>query len=554
VFHCEDTERVISRSVCSTRQFFSRENCVRTINLSDVSKKRLPKLKYGRIAANLLVMSILLALIVGASASQLAFAQTTTPVADAFVTASSTTGGEGYGTATSNAQGFYNITTFLDSGNYSVEASAIGFIDTSVENVRVTGGQETPNVNILLPVSGAISGRVTDAATGTPASFVEVEASNATTGDSISSGLTDSSGNYLINTNLATGTYNVTAAFAAGYLMKTVGNVAVTAGATTSNVNFALNKSAIITGTVTDSVTSAALSGIAVYASSSTSGFAAAAVTNSSGKYTMNTNLGTGTYNVSVLLPAGHISNTITGVAVTAGNQYTVNVPLNPSGIISGRVTTTTGTPVAGASVTASAGTNFGFATTNATGYYRITDGLDTGSYTVFASYGGGFATATGVSVTRGQETGNVDLQLTLLPSGTITGRVTNTTGSPISLAYVSAEGLTGSGSAYTDDNGVYTINTGLLTGTYNVTAEATGYGAMSQTGVSVTIGQTTPNIDFQLVAIPSGRISGFVQATGTPIPEFQNEFYVLAIFCAASIIIVLTKLRTTHVEPSTPL
>ncbi len=286
---------------------------------------------------------------------------------------------------------------------------------------------------------------------------------------------------------------------------------------------------------------------------SSSGSYVTSASTNSSGKYTMNTNLNTGNYNVTVLLPTGHITKTIANVGVTAGSTTTVNLALDPSGIISGRVTTTTGAPVSGASVTAVAGSSFGSATTNSTGYYRITDGLDTGSYTVFASYGGGFATMTGVAVTRGQETGNVNLQLTLLPSGTITGKVTNATGSPISFASVSATGLTGSGSATTDANGNYTINTGLLTGTYNVTASATGFTSVSQVGVVVTIGQVTSNVNFQLPAIASGRISGIVQTTGTPIPEFHTELYMLAIFIVASAAITIKKLRNAQLKPGKP-
>jgi hypothetical protein len=479
-----------------------------------------------------------------------------TPISGADVTASSTTGGNGYGTATSNAQGAYNITSFLDSGNYSVTASAIGFIDTSIQNVRVTGGQETPNVNIMMPISGGISGRVTDAVSGTPLAFAFVEAINTTSSTTYSfSTFTDSNGNYLMYTDLATGIYNVSVSFAAGYLSRTLTRISVIAGATTNNVNIALSKSATISGTVTDSVSSVALSGILVAAVAQNGTYVASAFTNSTGKYTLNTDLATGTYNVTVSFPTGHLPKTVSGVAVVAGNQYTVNVPIDPSGIISGRVTSlTTGAPISGATVSATAGSSFGFATTNQTGYYRITDGLATGSYTLFASYGGGFATMTGVSVTQGQETSNVNLQITLLPSGTISGRVTNSTSSPLSGAYVSAVGLTGSGSAFTDDSGNYIINTGLLTGTYNVTAEATGYVTQTQTGISVTISQATSNVNFQMAATPSGRISGLVQTTGTPIPEFHTEFYMLAIFCAASIIIVLNRLRTAHVEPTKPL
>ncbi len=175
----------------------STEREFRVNNLQETSGKRRIPSKRCRLAPKLYVLLILLSLTASAFANQVAFAQALVPVVGASVTASSTTGGVGYGTATSNAQGFYNVTSFLDAGNYSVTASAIGFIDTTVQNVRVTTGQETPNTNIVLPVSGGISGRVTDAVSGSPLSFVAVQAINTT--NNIGSGsfaLTDANGNY----------------------------------------------------------------------------------------------------------------------------------------------------------------------------------------------------------------------------------------------------------------------------------------------------------------------------------------------------------------------
>jgi hypothetical protein len=495
-----------------------------------------------------MAFTISLALVANVSAGIFASAQTPVPVAGAFVTAS---GDNGYGYASSNSQGFYNITSLLNTGIYTVEASAIGFVDTSIRNVHVNAGSETPNANILMPISGGISGRVTDAVSGAPLQFVFVDAGNAT-GSGYTT-ITDSNGNYQIITNLASGTYNVSTLFATGYQTKTISGVSVTAGVMTSNVNLALSKSAIITGTVTDSTTAAVLSGITVIAYTPGGSYVTSDTTNSSGKYTLDSDLATGTYNITIFLPTNHLTKT-TQIAVVAGNQYTVNVALDPSGIISGRVTSTTGTPLFDAFVTVSGAGGSGFATTNETGDYEITSGLGTGTYTVFASYGGGSGFATGVPVTAGVKTSNVNIQVMLLPSGTITGRVTNATGAPMPDVSVTAEGLTGSGSATTNSTGYYVINAGLLTGTYNVTVSEYGYVDQTRTGVSVTIGQVTPDINFQLQAIASGRISGLVQTTGTPIPEFHTELTMLAIFAAASIVIMIQKLKDPKLKPAKPL
>jgi hypothetical protein len=487
----------------------------------------------NKIAANLLITIILVGLIAGISitafqtsfnnkSSQVVYGATTFPVSGAYVSAS---GDSGSGSAIANAQGQYSITSFLDTGNYSVVASAPGFIDQQVDNIAVTAGIETTNINIIMSVSGGISGKVTDAVSGSPLPGVIVTAYNASgTGTSGESGFTDANGNYQIIQNLLTGTYNVTIEFATGYIYATVSGILVTAGVMTNNVNFALVRSGVITGIITDSVSHVALQGIFVEGMSSNGAFSAFAITNSIGQYTLNTNLPTGTYNITELFPTGYIVKTVSGISVTTSQTTTQNIALDPSGVISGRVTNiANGQPISGASIAVTSGSFFGVASTNATGYYNVSTGLVTGTYTVFASYGSSFSTNPSVSVVAGQVTPNVNFQLTVTvtPSGTISGQVTSSTG-PISFAYVNAQGTGGSGSNYTDSNGNYVISTGLGTGTYIVNVTATGYVSQQRTGVSVTLNQVTANVNFVLAVAPSGIISGQVlssQASPFPTP-----------------------------------
>jgi ABC-type branched-subunit amino acid transport system permease subunit len=63
-----------------------------------------------------------------------------------------------------------------------------------------------------------------------------------------------------------------------------------------------------------------------------------------------------------------------------------------------------------------------------------------------------------------------------------------------------------------------------------------------------------TSQINFQLPAKASGRISGFVQSLSTPIPEFHTEFYMLAILIAASMVVVLRKMKSTQFGRVKPL
>jgi hypothetical protein len=377
---------------------------------------------------------------------------------------------------------------------------------------------------------------------------------------------TDGVGHYLISDGLPAGNYSV-GAFKEGYVDTETQDVIITAGHETT-VDLYMNRSGGISGKVKDSSTDIGIPNISVLAMLSSGGgtFFGSGMTDTIGNYVINMNLGTGTYNVSVLSPKGYVSKEVSPVSVTAGIMTTgVDLALDKSGIISGMVTTSPGgLPIANASVTAFSNdyTYYGTDDTDATGHYSISSGLATGTYTVTAYVSGGTGIpVTDISVIAGEETSNVDVQIILISpppptfSGTITGRVTNASDSqPIADAEVVAEGDTtfSYGSNYTDDNGYYIISEDLDTDTYTVTASAFGYQNANLTMVSVTVNQTTPNINFQLQKIPtaqSGRISGTVTGDANPIPEFE---YPIAIMMIITLIAVaLTKTSTRKIKPS---
>jgi hypothetical protein len=160
------------------------------------------------------------------------------------------------------------------------------------------------------------------------------------------------------------------------------------------------------------------------------------------------------------------------------------------------------------------------------------------------AMYGFDFGFAN-VTVIAGTETPNVDFGFTVspTPSGIIMGMVTDIDDKPIANVWITA----GSGEAYTDENGEYVISSGLATGTYTVFAEASGYLPQNITGVGVTEGLITPNINFQLSKIPpgqSGTISGTVTGDPNPIPELQ--YPIAALLIATATAISLTRLFNT--------
>ena len=361
---------------------------------------------------------------------------------------------------------------------------------------------------------------------------------------------TDASGHYLIDKGLPNGTYNVTVS-KTGYIDAQKGNIVVTVGNVTPNANVYLNRSGVIAGKVSDNTTGNGIPNIFVSATPSAgggSGFGYAE-TDANGNYEITTNLATGTYNVSVYYPTNYVGKTISPVSVTAGVKTTgKDLSLLRSGIISGHIRTPQNVPLANITVIASSvgggTTYFGTDETDAAGAYRIDTGLGTESYSITVMSGFNFNTTSGISVTAGSETSNIDLQLEVTPpppSGTITGRVTDASSQPIVDAHVEAIGDTNfdSGDAYTDDNGNYVIFEGLSTDTYTVTASANGYIDKNVTGINVVEDQTTPNVNFQLQQIPptqSGSISGTVTGDSNPIPEFQ---YPIAMVLTVTLIAV---------------
>ena len=376
---------------------------------------------------SLLFVSALAPTLIAQSSISVVYGQSGVPIFGAIVSA---LGPQGDGFATTDASGMYSISEGLQTGDYTVSVIAIGYIIEELEGVSVTVGEATSNVDVYLQVSGGISGRISDVISGAPVANVLVTAfsSNERYGWS---GLTDANGNYLIATNLATGTYNVTAFFPEGYVTGTVSGVGVTEGVETSSVNLALERSGVVSGVVT-ALDGTPLVNATVMVTSQDGVYFGFATTDVSGNYQISSGLGTGTYNAFALYELGFAQ--VTDISVVAGEEtsnvnFIIDVPSpTPSGGISGIVTDNQGNPLQGIIVTATGAAGFGSATTDMDGYYLIADGLGTGTYTVEASATGFTSSTTpGVEVTVSQETQNVNFQLNRIPpaaSGTISGTV----------------------------------------------------------------------------------------------------------------------------------
>lgn len=372
--------------------------------------------------------------------------------------------------------------------------------------------------------------------------------------------VTNNNGRFNITNGLQSGNYTVSTYDAPGYLNAEIDSVMVTAGSETSGLIFNLSLSGGIFGRVNDSVSGIGIPNISVFASlSNGSGtYGGLGTTDTAGNYGIYMNLGSGAYNVSVFLPSGYIGKTMGPVSVTAGLSTTgINLSLERSGIISGRITTPGGQPLANLTVYASdsASGSFGSNQTDATGHYRIASGLASGNYTVTVLSGFAFNATYNVFVTAPNETPNIDMELAITPptsSGLIMGTVMDTNNHPIPYASVTATGETyfDLGSATADKNGNYTISQGLThNDTYTVTASASGYQDQNFTGVQVFINEITRQ-DFHLQAIPpaqSGRISGTVNGDANPItPEFQYPIAMMLVATLAAVAIAKSASRRT--------
>jgi hypothetical protein len=221
-----------------------------------------------------------------------------------------------------------------------------------------------------------------------------------------------------------------------------------------------------------------------------------------------------------------------------------INAQLAGGGIISGRVTNSSGSGIANVVVSAN-DLNFNlirYGQTDANGNYSI-QGLPTGSHKIFFStssagyYVGEWYNdkapkneADQVSVTVGQTTSKIDAMLA--DGGIISGRVTNAAGQGLPNVEIWPSDLNGSFvgvGARTNSTGNYTL--GILAGDYKIffnTYLAGNYvsewfddkpSSSAAVQVSVTVGKTTSNIDAMLAdgGIIS-TISGTVMSGASPL------------------------------------
>jgi len=365
--------------------------------------------------------------------------------------------------------------------------------------VAVTPPGNTALDDALLTKGATISGRVTDVTTHAGIEQVWVNVSDSQSGEFVSSAGTDSTGAYSV-TGLPSGSYKVHfEGNGSRHVSVWYGNAAsesqatlvtVTAPGTRTGIDAALAQGGSISGRVTDQ-SGDPISNLSVDAGGRDDDYRGA-TTDQDGNYTVY-GLAPGSYELQFDgsyrgFVGQYYNNTYyrdeaVPVQVTGSNDTGgINAVLTRGGRISGRVTDASGAPIANVDLEIFDinDNDLYYANTDASGYYQAR-GLPTGSYKirfegydsgnwVSAFYGGAsqLSEAALVPVTAPMLT--PEINVTLVPGGSIAGTVTNSTGTPAAHAYVHVFDLNGTyiSGAEGDAAGNYKVP-GIPAGTFKL-------------------------------------------------------------------------------------
>jgi protocatechuate 3,4-dioxygenase beta subunit len=463
------------------------------------------------------------------------------------------------GPARSGEDGTYIIRRLGD-GIYTVRASSDLYAPERKSGVVAGSG----NVDFTMRGAGGLCGTVRDAATSRPIEEAHItvritRGSPAATQDSnfasnpdlnsMSHQLatSDSEGFYEC-ASLATGLYTLEAN-AEGYAKAVRRGVPVKEGEETEGVDFSLAPKPRVRGTVTiEGGGPAAGAEVNLTEAGFMSdlsfmffmGGQADAVADGQGRYEIVKGEPGKKYVVRAFL-AGYIPAASEPFQLLPGKDVDgVDLLLKKGFQVSGMVTDESGNPVSGGRVKASKrgglfGSNVsmsldgafpkakgpGTAFTDAAGSF-ILDGLEKASYDVAAS-AEGYSSARVEDLKVSEETRGKPIVLVLKSGLTISGKVTDASGSPLAAVSVSAHGRGDAGycsrRATTGEDGRYEV-TSLAPGTYTVSARLKGYEKEKVERV------TPPAKEVNIVLSGGGRIAGRVteKGTGKPVTSFRYD------------------------------
>jgi protocatechuate 3,4-dioxygenase beta subunit len=489
-------------------------------------------------------------------------------------------------TMTTNASGTYSTTVGLPPGNYYAYFEAPGYIPeiyndllcvscsrNSGQPIVVSLGATTTGINTALSAGGRITGRITSAVSSLGLQGVTVTIFNKVDGRVAGTATTDVTGAYTA-IGMPVGTLTARTTNALGFIDEWYDNVpcatcepssgtgiVVTAGGTTTAINFVLDLGGRISGTVRNAA-SAGVPDVHIGVYDNQNRLVTEVTTTQLGTYTT-IGLTAGRYYLKTLNNLSGLMNVLylgvpcqscaatsgTGVDVTAGSTRSgIDFTLPTGATISGTVRDTSNQPIADVTVNVfrADGSSVGSAQTSAAGQYSV-PALAAGTHYVRTFNRAGFvdriyndiecvlcgpASGTPVPVATGA---TVTVDFALPRGGSISGRVTGTAGVPLAGVALNIYAANGSLIHATDTNadGVWTTTAGLPPGNYWVrTVNALNYvdeayddlscaqcDPLLGTAVAVTGTFATTGINFALT--PGSFITGTVAALdGSPIAD----------------------------------
>jgi len=461
-------------------------------------------------------------------------------------------------------------------GNYTVIVIASNGAGQLSETISVTVLEASSN-------EGLITGLVASERTGEVIEGIQVCASPFNWRLRSGCATTTSSGFYQI-VGLDTGAYRLKLYDPKGRYLSEYFNdtsswsdatrIQVVKGQPTELAQILLSSASLITGQVTDDSSGTPLKDIHVYAYKNLGnnrwGWSGSTHTDSNGRYSVG-HLTAGTYRIGFFDWQNRIYFTTyynsvdsleNGQDVVVASESTISdidVALMKGGHIQGKVTDSSGNPLANMNVQVRYLDNHnrwrwvGSSQTDANGNYDVS-GLNTGNYRLMVSDGvwpqryhakyyddkNSWDEATDISVTLGQTTANINIQMD--SPGLISGKVSDNTGLGLNNIHVQVYQQQGNqwrqvSWGVTDSNGNYLVSA-LNSGTYRVGFLDWSWprkfvhiyyeGASNLnngTDVTVTNGVETENINAVLERV--GKVQGKVtDHNGNPVPNIRPRIY----------------------------
>lgn len=375
--------------------------------------------------------------------------------------------------------------------------------------VTVAVAEDAGGVDAALALGNSVSGVVTDS-DGSPLPSVVVDLFTAT-GEYVSAAWTDGDGAYTVG-GLRDGEYRIrfnpenSSVNVAGEWWDDAATeedaavVDLSGGTSLTGISPQLDPAAVLTGTVTDaSGAPVAQASVSAYTYDDEAGgwwtWVASATAAEDGTFALGS-LRPGSYKIQVTAgtddvlgewwPDAPEESGAEVLTLAAGATTGIDVRLEPAGLITGTVTDTTGSPVAGVEVVAYSDGPVMTASTDEAGVFRL-GGLRNGTYTVqfqteaaSSEVAGEWwddaskaADAAGIEVTQGETVSGIDAQLS--PGAKVTGTLLDGGGAPLAgasvLLYRDGE-ENPVARAWTDEDGRY-LARGLEAGTYRILAES---------------------------------------------------------------------------------